>query len=412
MKQVLMPCPTSRSAHTGLEASLPGFRTYAQTGIVLQVNSSPAVNVTLEVGQVAETVEVQANAAMVETRNSTLGSVIENERILELPLNGRNVTDLITLAGGAVQQDTTSQNFITGSPLLAVGGGAGWGVDYTLDGASHVNFISGSTMMMPFPDAMQEFKVETSGVSAQRGNSAAVAAVTKSGTNEFHGSLFEFVRNDLFNARNYFATTHSTLKRNQFGGTFGGPMVKNKLFFFGGYQGTTIRFDPAEIRAFIPTAAMMAGDWTAITSPACNAGRQVTLRAPFVNNRIDPALYSKPALFIVNWKGKLPFPTTQNPCGEFTFGGAYDSRVSTLNLASYVGKVDYQKSDKHSLFGRVLIAPDNKPNPQNFNTGTASVHRLEKQPFQFVYDRFDVPHRHQHGSGVPPGRQSYGGSFL
>ena len=351
-----------------LEAALPGFRTYAQTGIVLQVNSSPAVNVTLEVGQVAETVEVQANAALVETRNSTLGSVIENERILELPLNGRNVTDLITLAGGAVQQDTTSQNFITGSPLLAVGGGAGWGVDYTLDGANHVNFISGSTMMMPFPDAMQEFKVETSGVSAQRGNSAAVAAVTKSGTNELHGSLFEFVRNDLFNARNYFATTHSTLKRNQFGGTLGGPIVKNKLFFFGGYQGTTIRFDPADIRAFIPTAAMMAGDWTAITSPACNAGRQITLRAPFLNNRIDPALYSKPSLFIVNWKEKLPFPTTNNPCGEFTFGGAYDSRVSTLNLASYVAKVDYQKSAKHSLFGRVLIAPDNKPNPENYNT--------------------------------------------
>jgi hypothetical protein len=347
-----------------LEAALPGFRTYVQTGIVLQVNSSPVLNVVLEVGQVAETVEVQANAAIVETRNSTIGSVVENERILELPLNGRNVTDLITLAGGAVQQATTSQNFVAGSPLLAVAGGAGWGVDYTLDGANNVSFVSGSTMVMPFPDAMQEFKVETSGVSAQRGNSTAVAAVTKSGTNEFHGNLFEFVRNDLFNARNYFAAKHSTLKRNQFGGTVGGPIVRNKLFFFGGYQGTTIRSDPADIRSFVPTPAMLAGDWTAFTSPACNNGRQITLRAPFVNNRIDPALYSKPASYIVRWKTPpLPFPTTDNPCGEITWGNK-----TTQNQGNYVGKIDYQANANHSLFGRVLIFSHSEPNPEKFNT--------------------------------------------
>jgi hypothetical protein len=346
-----------------LEAALPGFRTYAQTGIVLQVNSSTVVNVTLEVGQVSEQVEVQANAALVETRNSTVGSVVENERILELPLNGRNVTDLITLAGGAVQQNTTSVNFVAGAPLLSVAGGSGFGVDYTLDGANHLNFMSGSTNLMPFPDAMQEFKVETSGVTAQRGSPTAVAAVTKSGTNEIHGDLFEFVRNDLFNARSYFATTNSTLKRNQFGGTIGGPIVKNKLFFFGGYQGTIVRSDPADTRTFIPTAAIMAGDWTAFTSPVCNAGRQVTLRAPFVNNRIDPALYSRPALFVVNWKTAKPFPTTGNPCGEITYGN-----MAAQSTAYYVGKVDFQKSDKHSLFGRLLLYSDNKPNPDKFNT--------------------------------------------
>src|SRR5262245_60265720 len=352
-----------------LEASLPGFRTFVQSGIVLQVNGSPVINAVLEVGQVSEQVEVQANASLVETRNSSVGQVIENQRILELPLNGREVTDLITLAGAAVQSRQARVTNGSDSVAISVAGGLGFSVEYTLDGANHANFVSGYNMNMPFPDALQEFKVENSGVTATHGGGgAAVAAVTKSGTNELHGSLFEFVRNDLFNARNYFATTHSTLKRNQFGGTLGGPIVKNKLFFFGGYQGTTIRFDPADIRAFIPTAATMAGDWTAITSPACNAGRQITLRAPFVNNKIDPALYSKPALFIVNWKGKLPFPATNNPCGEFTFGGAYDSRVSTLNLSSYVAKVDYQKSAKHSLVGRVLIAPDNKPNPENFNT--------------------------------------------
>jgi hypothetical protein len=200
-------------------------------------------------------------------------------------------------------------------------------------------------------------------VGAQHGNSSAVSAVTKSGTNQFHGNLFEFVRNDLFNARNYFATTHSTLKRNQFGGTAGGAIVKNRLFFFGAYQGTTLRADPADTRAFIPTAAILAGDWTAFASPQCNAGRQINLRSPFINNRIDPALYSKVALAVVNYRGAKPFPTTDNPCGEFTYG----TRLAE-NDGSYVGKLDYQKSANHSLFGRVFITTAHIPNPWDSNT--------------------------------------------
>src|SRR5438093_9781 len=208
-----------------LEAALPGFRTFVQTGIVLQVNGSPVINPVLEVGQVSEQVEVQANATLVETRNAGVGQVIENQRILELPLNGRQVNDLITLAGAAVQ--TASSRVQNGSlePYIQVGGALGYAVDYTLDGASHINFVTGANMTLPFPDALQEFKVETSGVNAQHGTASAVGGVTKSGTNEFHGDLFEFIRNDLFNARYYFATKPSTLKRNQFGGTMGGPIV-------------------------------------------------------------------------------------------------------------------------------------------------------------------------------------------
>src|SRR5262245_14073180 len=298
-----------------VEATLPGFRTFVQTGIVLQVNSSPVINPLLEVGQVAETVEVQANAAMVETRNSGVGQVIENERILELPLNGRNVNDLIVLAGGATQTGTTADRHFGGTPILSVGGGVAFTTAYSLDGAQHINFLTSNSMPMPFPDALQEFKVETSGLSAQSGESTSVSAVTKAGTNQLHGDAFEFVRNDLFNARSYFATKNSTLKRNQFGGTIGGRIVPNKVFFFGGLQRTTLRQDPADTRAFVPTAAMLAGDWTTFTSAGCNAGRPTTLRAPFVNNRIDPALYSKAAINIANY---LPKP--DNDCGEITFG--------------------------------------------------------------------------------------------
>ena len=221
-----------------LEVSLPGFRTYARTGIVLQVNSTPVINAVLEVGQVAETVEVQANAAMVETRSVGIAQIIENERILELPLNGRNVTELITLTAGAVQSGVPQpMNFDTGR-FISVNGGLGYGIAYNLDGAPHTDQYSGLGQPFPFPDALQEFKVETSGVTAQNGGQSGgyVNSVTKSGTNSLHGDLFEFVRNDLFNARQYFSTTGSTLKRNQFGGTVGGPIVKNKLFFFGGYR--------------------------------------------------------------------------------------------------------------------------------------------------------------------------------
>jgi hypothetical protein len=351
-----------------LEASLPGFRTYVQMGVVLQVNASPVINVTLEVGQVSEQVEVQANAALVDTRNSTVGSVIENERVLELPLNGRNVTDLIVAAGGAVDQSLASQsinNLAVGgasgtSPVLSIAGGASWGTGYSLDGASHINYMTGTTMNMPFPDAVQEFKVETSGVNAERGNAAAVSAVTKSGTNQLHGNLFEFVRNDFFNARYYFATQPASYKRNQFGGTAGGAIVPNKLFFFGGYQGTTIVQVPNDTRVFVPTPAILAGDWTAFASPACNVGRQINLRAPFVNNKIDPALYSKAAMFVVKYQGALPFPTTTDPCGQITYG----TRTAETD-GIYVGKIDYQQNAKHSMFGRVLLTHASIPNPFN-----------------------------------------------
>jgi hypothetical protein len=253
-----------------LEASLPGFRLYAQTGIVLQVNSNPAINIVLQVGQVSDEVEVQANAALVETRSTAVGQVMENVRILELPLNGRQVTDLIVLSGAAVGGGaqatgtaTSGRNYPTDS--ISVGGGLNNGLVYILDGGTHNDPYNNLNLPLPFPDALQEFKVETSALQAQYGqhSSAAVNAVTKSGTNEFHGDLFEFVRNGSMNARNAFAPKRDSLKRNQFGGVLGGPLIKNKLFFFGGDQSTTVRSAPVEGIAFVPTPAMLAGDWTA-----------------------------------------------------------------------------------------------------------------------------------------------------
>ena len=349
-----------------LEASLPGFRTYVQSGIVLQVNSSPAINVVLEVGQVAETVEVQANAALVETRNAGVGQVVENERILELPLNGRNVTELIALAGAATPStEGVNDRNPFAKTTISLAGGLSSGLGYTLDGANHNSPFTNTYFSIPFPDALQEFKVETSATTAQNGLKSAgnVSLVTKSGTNEFHGDLFEFVRNGTFNARNAFAAKRDTIKRNQFGGTVGGPIKKNKLFFFAGYQGTTLRQDPSDLQAFVPTQAMLAGDFTSFASPACNSGRQITLRAPFVNNRIDPALFSKAA---VAYASKLP--STSDPCGKILYGNRF---LENDHMA--IGKIDYQWTPKHSLFGRYVIDTVHNPTPYSFTKNLLSA---------------------------------------
>jgi hypothetical protein len=345
-----------------LEASLSGFRTYIQAGIVLQINSSPVINPVLEIGQVSEQVEVQANAAQVETRNTAVGQVMENERILELPLNGRQVTDLVTLSGAAVQTGTTNgPGSYPGGVQISVAGGLSFGVGYSLDGAVHSDMYSGSNQPLPFPDALQEFKVESGGSSANAGwrSGGAVNAVTKSGTNDIHGDLFEFVRNYEFNARNFFAPKRDSLKRNQYGGTVGGPIRKNKLFFFGGYQGTKTRSDPATTISFVPTTAMLAGDFTTFASPACNGGRAIALRAPFVNNRIDPALYSKPAL---NIAAKLP--DAQNECGKATYG-----IVNKLNEYHAVCKLVYTWSAHHCNFVRYLATAYNLVPPYSLSGG-------------------------------------------
>jgi hypothetical protein len=284
-----------------LEASLQGFRTYAQTGIILQVNANPTLNVTLQVGQLAETITVEGTAPLVETRNPGIGQVITNEQVLELPLNGRQLTQLVLSAGMATPAGglgstalSTPRNYP--SALISVAGGLANGMNYSLDGANHNDPYGSVNLPLPFPDAMQEFKVETNALPAQYGfhSAAAVNAITKSGTNTVHGDGFEFLRDHRLNAKNAFAAIgpdgkrrDDGLRRDQFGGTIGGPLIANKLFYFAGYQGTRIDVTPSTFFAFVPTAQMLTGDFTAITSPACNGGRSIPLRAPFdANNRI------------------------------------------------------------------------------------------------------------------------------
>jgi Carboxypeptidase regulatory-like domain/TonB dependent receptor len=331
-----------------IEATKMGFRNFVQTGIELQVGSAPELPITLGVGAVTETVQVEANAAQVDTRTVGVGAVVENQRVVDLPLNGRDPSQLIALSGAAVQGSANPGFDMRTGYQFAVAGGNATGVQYYWDGANYIDLFSGTGMLLPFPDALLEFRLSSSAQDASNAGqgAATINAVTKSGTNSFHGDVFEFIRNYDVNARDFFSTGPDGLKRNQFGGTFGGPLKKDKFFFFLGYQGTTVRQTPVGSVQFVPTAQELAGNFAAFASPECQNGVQVHLRGPFVNNQISPALFNPAAVAIA----KL-LPQGTGPCGAII--------VSTPlheNDNQGLARVDYQHSDKQSMFARTMIA--------------------------------------------------------
>ena len=365
-----------------LEVSKAGFSKYLQSGIVLQVGSNPNVDVALKVGAVTEQIQVEANAALVETRNAGVGQVIDNQRVVELPLNGRQVTELIFLSGMATQVNGAGLNSgVRNFPTIdiSVAGGLANGLTYRLDGGTHNDPYNNLNLPLPFPDALQEFKVETSALPAQYGHhsSAAINAVTRSGANDFHGNAFEFIRNGAVNARNTFSASVDSLKRNQFGGTLGGRVIRNKLFFFVGEQTTLQRTAPATQIRYVPTAAMLQGDFTTIASAQCNtSGKPITLAAAsgFAGNKISPSLFSAPALNIIKLHG---FPASSDPCGAVSFG-----RRTASDQYDSLARVDYQQSDKNSMFVRYLQAKLDQPSdndPNNLLAGSTAALNFRTQ---------------------------------
>ena len=275
-----------------LSVEKTGFTAYVQEGIQLTVNQAATQTITLQVGGVTERVTVSADAELVATRTAESGQLVDQRKITDLPLNGRQAQALIYLAPGTV--DTTSRycgvncfgGVYPGEQQAAVNGTGPSQVNYQLDGAGHNDTYLNMNLPFPNPDAVQEFSLDSNNMSAQFGNSAGgvVNIVTRSGTNEIHGDLFEFLRNGDLNARNFFAPTHDSLNRNQFGGSVGGPIVKNKLFYFGTYQGTRIRSAAQGQIGFVPTAAERTGDFSDLL-PKTQLKDPVT-GAPYPNNQI------------------------------------------------------------------------------------------------------------------------------
>src|SRR6266436_3357232 len=280
----------------------------------------------MQIGSISERIEVSASASMVETKENSISHVIDRERINELPLNGRQATQLIIGLGAAAYGDggdTGSKTFYS-STRISVAGGQGNGTAYLLDGGDNTDAMSNVNMPFPFPDALQEFSVETSAVSSRFGThpGATVNVVTKSGSNQLHGDLFDYLRNGEMNARNFFAPRHDSLKRNQFGGTAGGKIITDKLFFFGGYQGTRQRTTPPQITSYIPTPAAINGDFSALASAACQSnGRPLQLfdpssGQPYANNQIPKTQLNPVALKMAT----SYLPISNDPCGKIIYG--------------------------------------------------------------------------------------------
>jgi hypothetical protein len=338
-------------------AELSGFQTAKNTDVVVRVNEDVRLDVGLKVGAVSETVEVSGMASTVDTSTGTLKTVVDQERIENLPLNGRNATQLMTLVAGILpdRSDLTSGATYPGTQPVSSSGARGNTTNYVLDGGSNNDHYSNGPNPMPNPDALQEFSVQTNSFSAEYGRNvgAIVNAVTRAGTNQYHGLGFGYFRHYKFNATNFFTPgIDDGLKRSQYGGTFGGPIVRNRTFFFGSYQGTNQRRRPTTLSRLVPSAAMRNGDFSAIPRP---------LRNPFTgelfpNNQIPTSLFSPAAVKIANeW---LPLP---NPVGT--------DNPLTLRFAQpmndddhqYLGRADHSFTDKHRMYGRFWVSRASTP---------------------------------------------------
>lgn len=345
-----------------MEVTQTGFTKYVQNGIVLQVGANPTVNVTLQIGAITQEVQVTANAAMVQTQSEGIGEVTPPQEVQNLPLNGRQVTDLLTLSG-AVGQGRAFRASYPSSAVISIAGGAQGSVAYWLDGGTHNDPLSNQNLPLPFPDTVEEFKVETSSLPAQYGThpSGTVNVVTKSGTNSFHGDAFEYVRNYMFDAKNTaydsdgLPYVRDDLKRNQFGGTIGGPIMKDKLFFFLGWQDTIQRStNPASTT--LPTAAMLAGDFSAYAAN-CNPNLLAfPLGAPFGTGGYAPNTTNPANLSPVILALESHFPTPTNPCGIYNY-----QTPANFTENQGLARIDFHSSNKNSFFGTYFVTNWNQP---------------------------------------------------
>ncbi|MEO7145384.1 MAG: carboxypeptidase regulatory-like domain-containing protein [Bryobacteraceae bacterium] len=315
-----------------LAVTAAGFAPYRQHGITLDVNTPASIAITLSIRAAAEQVTVQANAPMVDTESGTLRQIVSGKYIQDLPLNGRNAASLVYMAPGTVAgkgTDTATYASTSDTIAVSVNGTFGDQVSYKLDGATHQDSITNLNAAFPNPDALAEFSVETNNFDARYGGSggAVVNIVTKSGTNALHGSLFEYLRNGDLNARNFFAPQHDALKRNQFGGAAGGPIRKDKLFFFGSYQGTTVDNTSYGNTAFVPTAAMRQGDFSSLPKPPVNPA---TGKA-FPGAVIPVSLFSPVSAAMLD-----KIPTSSDPAGKLLYAVPSNTRNHQL-----LAKADY-----------------------------------------------------------------------
>ncbi|HYI93777.1 MAG TPA: TonB-dependent receptor, partial [Bryobacteraceae bacterium] len=327
-----------------------GFQRQTQTGLQLTVNQNLRVDANLQVGAVETQVTIDAAAPLVDTTSATMSGLIDDRRVVDLPLNGRNVIGLARILPGVLNVSAPQQmNDARGGPGMNVNGGRSNMNLFTLNGGYFNNPSRNTGMNFPPPDAVQEVRILTHNFAAEYGRNpgSQVNVVSRAGTNQFHGSAWEFLRNDAMNARNFFADRVPDLKQNQFGVAAGAPIIKDKVFIFGTYQGLRDRREAQSVEAFVPSAAQRAGDFTGSSVTLTNAIDPIT-NLPFTDgsgnpcvsgNRIATGCISPVATNLLKY---VPI----SPTGEINSLAA-----SPRDGDLYMFRGDWNQSERHRIYG-------------------------------------------------------------
>lgn len=339
-----------------------GFQTYVRKGLELSVNQNLRVDAGMQIGTVETQVTVEAEAPLVETTSPTLSGLIDDRRVVDLPLNGRNVIGLARILPGVLGVNAPQQlGDSRGGPSMNVNGGRANMNLFTLNGGYFNNPSRNTGMNYPPPDAVDEVRILTHNFAAEYGRNpgSQVNVVSKSGSNQFHGSLWEFHRNDALNARNFFADRVPALKQNQFGAAAGGPIVRDKVFIFGMYQGLRDRREAQTVEAFVPTSAQRAGDFTSAGVTLMNPVNPVTGQ-PFTDPSGAPCV-----------AGNRVLSTCISPVASRLLGFVPESAsgsVSSLAASPrdgnmYMFRSDWNHTEKHRLYGSFFADQNERTAP-------------------------------------------------
>ncbi|WP_058186335.1 TonB-dependent receptor [Terracidiphilus gabretensis] len=351
--------PSVPPAAYTISVSAQGFESFQQTNVVLQADQAATVNIALKIGSSATTITVTTAPPQVDTTTGTLSQVIGTEQVNDLPLITRNAAALTMLVPGVVTAPSANidQGQTKTFPALAVvtiNGSRANQTNYMLDGGNNVDEYTNVNAPFPFPDVIQEFSVQTSNYAAEYGQNAGgvVNIVTKSGTNKFHGDAFEYVRNRVFNAADYFSyvngvKTQDFLKRNQFGGTVNGPIWHDRTFFAFGIQATRFRNKANGGTATLPTPAQLAGTFTGMPTATAIKNPQTLTPYPCTPDgstytcQVNPSDYNSASLKLLTY-----LPTISGDDGQLTY-----FKPVSQNFIEYFGRVDHQLTSKDHLWG-------------------------------------------------------------
>jgi hypothetical protein len=352
-----------------LEVAVQGFEHYSQSNIVLEVGSSIAINVAMTVGRTDQKVEVQSSGLALQTEDASFKQTIDHQTMTEMPLNGRQMTGLITLSGGSTTApagDFTGSKYSYAAVSVSIAGGGGNTTMWRLDGGDNNDYMANANLPFPFPDAVNQFSVESTVLGAQDGQHTGglVNVVTRSGSNTYHGSAFEFIRNNYLDATNFFSTSKDTLHQNQYGGTFGGKILRDRLFAFAGYQHLHAAQTQAATQAHVPTAANLLGDFSVTAPLVVNSSNSGTACATTGTQLVDPLTgatltgnkYASKPSYNAQSLALLAYLPKPDPAVDINNCGLVSYAIPSIQSDNqFVTRVDWTINTRNNLFGRYFI---------------------------------------------------------